>query len=172
MNQVFIDNSLILLSLICAIIVTKALKQRKTGPFFSTLLLFPSLLIFLNMWAHTVAVIITNIKRFNAGTFQYNFTVYSYLLFGFTFIVLSGFSIHYSKKYIQGEATQILGIYLLNLLTAILFIPVGFINPIGFLPVLASIFSSLVLLYKPFKQKQSTSYRVIEFQEKGIPQIQ
>ncbi|HEV7331072.1 MAG TPA: hypothetical protein VGN63_08545 [Flavisolibacter sp.] len=160
MNQDFIDITLLLSSIIIAGIVTRSLRRRKAGPVFSTLLLFPPLLVFLNMWAHTVAVTVVNVKRYVAGSFHYSFTVYSHLLFGIVFILLSGASIHCSKKYLLGDRYQKRSIYLLNLATAVLFLPVGFINPIGFLPVLATLFSSITLLvYQPFKQRQSIDTR-------------
>jgi hypothetical protein len=106
------------------------------------------------MWAHLIAVSAMNLKRYAAGTFQYNFTVYSHLLFGVVFLLLSGFTIHCSRKYLVGNRSQKQIIYLLNLATALLFLPVGFINPIGFLPVMASVFSSLVLLFNPYKNEQ------------------
>jgi fructose-specific phosphotransferase system IIC component len=80
------------------------------------------------------------------GTFHYNFSVYSLFLFGIVFIVLSGFTIHAVKKYLRGELNERRNIFILNLLTIVFFLPVGFINPIGFLPVLASTFSSILLL--------------------------
>ena len=156
MNQALIDIILLLSSIIIAFVVTKRLRRRKASPFFSTFLLFPPLLVFLNMWAHTVAIAVINIKRYVAGNFHYNFTVYSHLLFGLVFILLSGAAIHYSKKYLLGEIEQKRSVHLLNLATAILLIPVGFINPIGFLPVLAAIFSSMTLLvYQPYKKQQA-----------------
>jgi hypothetical protein len=152
MNQVLIDNTLIALSLLAAALITKFLKRRKAGVFFSFFLLFPTLLIFLNMWAHTVAVSIVNYNRYQAGTFQYNFLLYSNLFFGLVFIIVSGINLHCSRKYIEGNLQQKRFILLLNIITALLFLPVGFINPIGFLPVIASVFSSIVLLaFKPFK---------------------
>jgi fructose-specific phosphotransferase system IIC component len=98
------------------------------------------------MWGHTIAIAVVNLKRMQNGTFHYNFSVYSLFLFGIVFIVLSGFTIHAVKKYLRGELNERRNIFILNLLTTLFFLPVGFINPIGFLPVLASIFSSILLL--------------------------
>ena len=155
MNQVLIDNCLIVLSIVTAILISRFLKRRKAGVVFSTLILFPPLLVFLNMWAHTIVISILNVKRYQAGSFHYNFTVYSQLLFGIVFIFLSGATIHFSKKYISGLANQKRNIYLANLATTIFFLPVGFITPIGFLPVLTSIFSSTILfIYNPYKEKK------------------
>ena len=154
-----IDLSLTALAIITAAISSKRLRQRQTGIAFSTLLLFPPLLVFLNMWGHTVAVSIVNIKRFYAGTFQYSFTVYSHLLFGLLFISLSDITVHCSKKYLSGYLRQNRNIHHLNIATSLLFLPVGFINPIGFLPVITSLLSSItLLLHKPFRKQSTTKH--------------
>ena len=147
MNQLIIDNSLLAVSLITAFITSKLLKERKAGLLLSVLLLFAPLLVFLNMWAHTVAFSAMNIRRMQAGSFQYSFTVYSHFLFGISFITLSGIAIHCTKKYLQGNVQHRRNIFLLNLALSVLFLPVGFINPLGFLPVLTSQFSTFVLLF-------------------------
>ena len=158
MNQIVIDNSLLIAALLCSIVVSMSMKKRRTGMVFATLLLFPPLLIFLNMWAHTTAVSVANIRRFNAGHFQYTFTVYSHFLFGIFFLLLSGLTIHLSKKYIAGNTSQKRNILLANLATSLFFLPVVFINPIGALPVIASIFSSVILgVWKPFKKQQHSN---------------
>lgn len=154
MNQVFIDNSLLALALITSTVVSKTLKSRKTSLLFAIFLFFPPLVVFLNMWAHTTAVFIMNIRRYNAGTFQYNFTVYSHFLFGIVFILLSGLTIHLTKKYIGGDRKQKHRILWANLVTSLFFLPVVFINPIGTLPVIASLVSSLLLwTWYPFKKR-------------------
>ena len=153
MNQEIIDNTLLATSLICSIVVTKSMRKRKADLMFSTLLLFPPLLIFLNMWAHTIAVSVLNARRLLANSFEFNFTVYSHYLFGISFIFLSGFTIHFTKKYLSGYTGKKKNILLLNCLTFVLFLPVGFINPIGFLPVIAVIFSSvLISVHNPYRK--------------------
>lgn len=154
MNHILIDNSLLAASLLIAVIVSKTLKDRKTGILFSTILLFSPLITFLNMWAHTFAVSIVNARRYFAGTFQYNFAFYSLLLFGVVFIVMSGFAIHYSKKYITGDKGKKRSIYLFNLLILLSFLPVVFINPLASLPIIAAIISSVTLIaFNPYKSK-------------------
>jgi hypothetical protein len=160
MNQVYIDNALIGLSIIGAAVVSKCMRGRITGLLFSSLLLIPPLLVFLNMWAHCIAVTVVNIRRYNAGNFQYSFSFYSLLLFGLVFIVLSGTTIHLTKQYICGQRRQKRFVHLLNAITAVLFLPVGFINPIGFLPVICSLVSSSALfLYDLFKMRQRIQRR-------------
>jgi hypothetical protein len=160
MNQAYIDNGLIALAIIFAAIVSICLRRRITGFLFSTFLLVPPLLVFLNMWAHTVAVTVVNIRRYQTGSFQYSFSFYSHILFGLVFIVLSGTAIHFTRQYICGQRKQKRFIHLLNAATSILFIPVGFLNPIGFLPVIASFVSTLTLLiYDPFKMRQMLKRR-------------
>jgi hypothetical protein len=146
MNQVIIDNTLLVIALPSALFVSRQLRDRQAGLLFATFLLFPPVLVFLNMWAHTIAVAVVNVRRMQTGTFHYNFAVYSLFLFGIVFIVLSGFTIHFVNKYLRGNLKDRRTVFLLNLLTTVLFLPVGFINPIGFLPVLASIFSCILLL--------------------------
>jgi hypothetical protein len=155
MNQAYIDNALIGLSIIGASAISLCLRRRMTGFVFSSILLLPPLLVFLNMWAHFIAVVVVNIQRNNAGSFQYSFSFYSLLLFGLVFIVLSGTSIHFTRQYLCGQRRQKRFIYIVNGITAVLILPVGFLNPLGFLPVICSIVSSLALLiYDPFKMRQ------------------
>jgi hypothetical protein len=162
MNQAYIDNALIGLSFIGASAISLCLRRRMTGFLFSSILLFPPLLIFLNMWAHFIAVAVVNIQRSTAGNFQYSFSFYSLLLFGLVFIVLSGTVIHFTRLYVCGQRRQKKFIYIVNGITAVLILPVGFLNPIGFLPVICSIISSLaLLLYDPFKMRQMMKRRKI-----------
>jgi hypothetical protein len=144
-NQAIIDNSLLLVSLIVAVIITRFTKQRSAGAASSFFLLFSPLVIFLNMWAHTVAVVIVNIKRYQAGNFQYTFHFYSLLLFGIVFILVSGVNISLARKVIKGDVPGKKRILWLNLATAVLFLPLMFINPIALLPVICSIVSSVTL---------------------------
>jgi hypothetical protein len=150
MNHLIIDNALLALACLLALLITRFTKKRKAGGVSSFFLLFAPLIIFLNMWAHTVAVSIVNIKRVQAGSFQYSFSFYSMLLFGIVFIISSGFTIDCTRKIIKGDMGQKPKILWLNLATALLFLPMMFINPIALLPVLASIVSSVTLwLMKP-----------------------
>lgn len=121
MNQVIIDISLIAALLITAFLAGKFMKQRRAGMLLSTLLLFPPLLLFLNMWAHNFTVSAINIRRIQAGTFQYNVTFYSHFLFGFAFSALSGFGIHCTKKYLLGQLKQRRRIFFLPCSCFILF---------------------------------------------------
>ncbi len=145
MNQVFIDNALLASAGITAILVTRFTKSRTAGAFPSFLLLFAPLVTFFNMWAHTIAVSIVNVKRFLAGGFHYSFSFYSLLLFGIVFIITSGFNIDCARKRIKGDSTQKKKILWLNFATALLFLPVMFLNPIALLPVIASLVSSVTL---------------------------
>jgi len=146
MNQTLIDNSLIVLSILGAIAIAKYSKKRQASFVFSFFIIFPPLLVFLNMWAHTIAVLVLNVQRWLAGTFRFTFLFYSQILFGLVFIFLSGITIHYSRKRMEGDEKQFRTILLLNAITAVLFLPVGFLNPIGFLPVIAAVLSTITLL--------------------------
>jgi hypothetical protein len=147
-----IDNALLVGAFITAIVVTRFTKERKAGAVASFFLLFAPLVVFLNMWAHTVAVILVNFKRYLLGHFQYSFTFYGLLLFGIVFIVVSGYQIHCARLRIKGDASQKTMIVKLNALTSIFFLPVVFINPISLLPVLAAIVSTVtVLCMKSFR---------------------
>jgi hypothetical protein len=153
MNHVIIDNALLALACVSAILITRFSKGRKAEGVSSFFLLFSPLVVFLNMWAHTVAVSIVNIKRYQAGSFHYSFSFYSLLLFGIVFIIVSGFNIDCSRKIIKGDMRQKPKILWFNLATALLFLPMMFFNPIALLPVLASIVSSVALwLMKPLVQ--------------------
>lgn len=143
--QVLIDNSLILGSIILAILTVRTLKDRSVAAATAFFLIFPSMLVFLNMWGHTVAVLVTNIKRFERGTFQYNFHFYGLMLLGFTGIVISGLAIHYAKKLVRGYRRYKTTLYTIHFIMAALFFPVGFINPLGFLPVMAAVVSAATL---------------------------
>jgi hypothetical protein len=80
-----------------------------------------------------------------AGAFHYTFAFYSLLLFGFTFIYLSGILIHYCRQRISGDRGVQKRLVLLNGLMAVSFLPVGFLNPIGFLPVIAAFISIVTI---------------------------
>src|SRR5918993_986072 len=147
MNQALIDNSLLAAAFILALLITHFTRKRKAGSIASFFLLFAPLIVFLNMWAHTIAVSIVNIQRFQAGNFQYTFSFYGLLLLGIVFIVVSGFNIGCARKVIKGEMGQKSKIHWLNLATALLFLPLIFINPISSLPVIAAIVSSLTLWF-------------------------
>ena len=146
MNNTLIDIALLVASSITALLIARFSKDRKAGLISSFLLLFSPLIIFLNMWAHTVAVLIVNYKRYLAGTFQYSFSFYSLLLFSVVFIVVSGINISCARKRIKGDMSQKPRILWLNGGTAILFLPLMLINPIALLPVIASVISSITLL--------------------------
>ena len=150
MNQALIDNSLLGSAFVLALLITRFTRQRKAGSIASFFLLFAPLIVFLNMWAHTVAVSIVNIERFQAGTFQYTFSFYALILLGIVFIVVSGVNIDCARKIIKGDLTRKSRIHWLNFASAMLFVPLIFINPIASLPVLAAIVSSLTLwIMKP-----------------------
>jgi len=80
-----------------------------------------------------------------AGAFHYSFHFYALILFGIVFIVTSGFSIHFSKQFINGDGTRKTPLHTINAATALLFIPMILINPIALLPVLASLVSSATI---------------------------
>lgn len=145
MNHAVIDNLLLASAFVLSLLITRFTKERKAGSVSSFFLLFAPLVVFLNMWAHTLAVCIVNIKRLQAGSFQYSFAFYGLLLFGIVFIIVSGFNIDFARKRIKGDMNQRGRILWLNLATALLFFPLMFINPIALLPVLASIISSATL---------------------------
>ncbi|HET7897532.1 MAG TPA: hypothetical protein VFL47_07680 [Flavisolibacter sp.] len=88
MNTVFIDNALLATAGLTALLMTRFSRQRKTGFAGSFFLLFSPLIIFLNMWAHTIAVLVVNYQRYLVGSFHYSFAFYSLLLFGVVFIVV------------------------------------------------------------------------------------
>lgn len=150
MNTALIDNLLLATACLIALLLTRFLKDRQTGLAAAFFLLFPPLLVFLNMWAHTIAVVVVNYKRYLSGSFQYSFRFYSLLLFGVVFLVVSGLNLAQAKKLIRGDASRKTILHWLNGGTAVLFLPLAAINPIALLPVLASVVSSItVLLQKP-----------------------
>lgn len=145
MNQVIIDNTLLAIAGITALLITRFTKERKTPVVGSFFLLFSPLIIFLNMWAHSIAVLIVNYDRYQSGNFQFNFHFYSLLLLGVVFIIVSGINISCARKHIKGDQTQKPLMLWINAATALLFLPLIFINPISLLPVLASIVSTITL---------------------------
>lgn len=145
MDHFLIDNSILAAAALTALLLVRFGRHRKVGAWASFLLLFAPLVTFLNMWAHTVAVLMVQYARYRAGSFQYNFNCYGLLLLGIVFIVVSGINIDGVRKRIRGDVgTQAL-LYWLNLATALLFLPLMPLNPIALLPVLGSLLSSLTL---------------------------
>jgi hypothetical protein len=154
MNQVIIDNSLLAFAGITALLITVFSKGRKVGAVSSFFLLFAPLIIFLNMWAHTIAVLIVNYQRYLSGSFQYTFSFYSLVLFGVVFVIFSGINISCARKRIKGDKTQNATILWLNLATSLLFLPLIYFNPIALLPIIASIVSSVTIwLMKPLHSR-------------------
>lgn len=143
--EVWIDNSLVLVSIILAVVTIRTLKDRAVAPVTGFFLIFPAMLVFLNMWAHTVAVALTAYQRYGKGTFHYNFHFYALMLLGFTGIGVSGLAIHYAKKLAQGYRRNKAALYTLHGIIIALFLPVGFINPLGFLPVMAAIVTMMTI---------------------------
>ena len=142
--------------------------KRKTSLPFAFFLLFPQFLFFGNMLAHTVAVVAVNVIRMQEGTFRYSFHFYSLLLFGIVFMVTSGLGIRSAKKRIEGDRAQGKTILWLNGMTVLFFLPVIPLNPIGALPVLASLLSSITLgIGRPFRAE--TAYKN-EGVERPVPQ--
>ena len=141
------------ISFITAFLLVKFNPKRKSGVVASFLLLLAPLVIFLNMWGHTVSVLIVNYKRYVGGVFQYNFNFYALILFGVVFALLSGINIDRARKLINGDASQKRTLHWLNAITAVLFLPMVFLNPIASLPVIASIISSTTLIALQSKQK-------------------
>lgn len=154
MNQPLIDNSLLALAFITAILMVRSNSGRRFPLLSSFFLLFAPLVIFFNMWAHTVAVLIVNYKRYVSGTFEYSFHFYSLVLFGVVFIIISGMNIDYARKLINGHQAYKTKLHSLNVITGLLFLPVFFINPLGLLPVIASVISSLTLVLAKIKQSE------------------
>ena len=143
--QAWIDSSLLLVSFLLAILTVRLLKARVLSVINGFFLIFPAMLVFLNMWGHTTAVLIVNYQRYQKGTFHYSFVFYGLLLLGFAGILISGLIIHYSKKLARGYHRYRTTLYTLHLVLLILFLPVGFINPIGFLPVMAAVASMITI---------------------------
>lgn len=154
MNQPLIDNLLLLGAFISAVLIVKPSRGRRMHLLPSFFLLFAPFIIFLNMWAHTFAVLIVNYKRYLSGTFEYGFHFYSLILFGIVFIGVSGIQIHYTRKLISGHQAHKRKIHTLNIITASLFLPLFFVNPLGLLPVIASVISSLTLVLAKVKHHE------------------
>jgi hypothetical protein len=163
MNQVLIDNSLLTVALIIAALITWRTQPRRHGAFACLLLLFAPLVVFLNMWAHTIAVAVVNVGRYRTGTFQYTFTVYGHGLLGVLFILVSGFNIHCVRRHLQGVHRQKRTILWLNAATAAGFLPLILLNPIAALPVLASLLSTVTLAVA----KESRAWRQRYVQRKA-----
>jgi hypothetical protein len=161
MNQALIDNSLLTIAFVTAIIIVKTARKRSMKPFPSFMLLFSPLVVFYNMWGHTVAVSIVNYNRFVEGTFLYDFRFYALMLFGIVFILISGINIDRARKAIAGDESQKRLIHWLNATTGLLFLPMFFINPIALLPVIASIISSATLATANF-QNEKVSHAEVE----------
>ena len=165
MNQALIDNSILALSFITAICLVKFNGKRKSGAVRSFLLLFAPLVIFFNMWGHTVAVMIVNYKRYLGGVFQYNFHFYGLMLFGLIFILISGLNIDRARKLIDGDQSQKRMLHWLNAITGVLFLPMVFLNPIASLPVIASAVSSATIMIVKSSKKSNPAQHLVEVNE-------
>ena len=165
MNQALIDNSILAASFIAAFLLVKFNAKRKSGAVASFLLVFAPLVIFLNMWGHTVAVLIVNYKRYVGGVFQYNFNFYALILFGVVFILVSGINIDRARKLINGDVSQKSTLHWLNSITALLFLPMVFLNPIASLPVIASALSSGTLFVAKDAKEPSHARHLKAFAE-------
>ncbi|GAA4341863.1 hypothetical protein [Flaviaesturariibacter amylovorans] len=155
MNQALIDNTLLSLACLCALAITWTTKRRRAGNLPSFLLLFAALVVFLNMWAHCIAVALVNWNRYRSGIFYYTFAFYGQLLLGVVAILVSGFNIHHVRRHIKGLPRQRPVLYGLNAATAALFLPVIPLNPIGALPVLAAVLSTGTLVFAKVTPRQA-----------------
>src|SRR5215204_761070 len=144
--QFWIDNSLLIISALLSIVTLRTLKDRIVSPVNGFFLLFPPMLVFMNMWGHSIAVLVVNYQRYQKGTFQYSFIFYGLLLLGFMGLGVSGYIIHYTKKLVRGYHRYKTTVIVLDLVMMTLFLPVVFINPLGFLPVIAGIISIVTIL--------------------------
>lgn len=154
MNQPLIDNAILATAFITAILMVKYGHERKMHAIRAFLLLFSPLVIFYNMWGHTVAVTSVYYQRYVLGTFDPGFHFYSVAMLGIVFIIISGMNIHVAKKIIQGNEYVRFKIHILNAITAFYFSWFIVVNPISLLPVLCSLVSSGVLFFDTLKNRQ------------------
>lgn len=157
MTQTLIDNTLLALSLVTAILLVLLGSKRRTAIVPAVLLLYSPFVVFLNMWAHNVAVLVASYNRYLAGVFVYDFRFYSLLLFGAVFIVVSGLNFNYARKIINGDSSHKKIIHWLNGLTTLFFLPLFTLNPIALLPVIASVISSITLTVMKSGKEELTS---------------
>jgi hypothetical protein len=140
-NTALIDSGLIVLAILGSLLFSNFLyRTRETALKRLPLILmsFAGLWCLFNWVAHTIAVLIVNIKMMLAGTFVYSYHFYSLILMGVIFIVLSIYQLNQVKALSRGD-TAYKYLKRVSWLIIVLSLPIFPLNPIGLLPVISSI---------------------------------
>ncbi len=140
-NTALIDSGLVVLAILSGWFVSGFLyRTRETAvkrlPLF--VMSFAGFWCLLNWIAHTIAVLIVNIKSMLVGTFVYSFYFYSLLLMGVGFILLSIAQLAKIKHLSRGYKSRTT-LKQVSWLIIALSLPIFPLNPIGLLPVISSI---------------------------------
>ena len=94
---------------------------------------------FMNLWAHQFAIGISAFVRWQQGLFVYDFRFYSLMLLGAVFIGLGGYLLAQLGALSRGVVTARRFIRRACLLQMLCSLPLFPLNPIGLMPVLASL---------------------------------
>ena len=111
-----------------------------------------------NWIAHIIAVVVVNVQRMLAGSWNYTFYFYALILMGITFTGLSIFQLNRIQLMSRGKYYLFNQLTLVSWVIILLSLPIAPLNPIGLLPVMSS---SLILLTMAVTRNQwnSTTFK-------------
>lgn len=154
MNRVLIDNSVLALGLLFALIFSLYLNKTKLTTVSKLSVLFltaGSSIVHMNVWAHLFAVSIVNYQIAQHGEFHYDLRFYTLIQFGVLLVLLSGYSLDQTKHLVRGNLTARKRLFYSIALTIAFSVPLIPFNPIASLPALGSL-ATLVTLAVNRKQ--------------------
>jgi hypothetical protein len=149
-NKPFVDVLMLAVSLLGTVLFCRFLFRhphftgRKAALF---AMVFFAMNPFMNLWAHQFAIGISAFVRWRQGLFVYDFRFYSLMLLGAVFIGLGGYLLAQLGELSRGVATARRSICRVCLLQMLCSLPLFPLNPIGLMPVLASLGVLAVLFF-------------------------
>ncbi len=149
-NKPFVDVLMLAVSLLGTVLFCRFLFRhphftgRKAALF---AMVFFAMNPFMNLWAHEFAIGISAFVRWQQGLFVYDFRFYSLMLLGAVFIGLGGYLLAQLGELSRGVATAPRSIRRVCLLQMLCSLPLFPLNPIGLMPVLASLGVLTVLFF-------------------------
>ncbi|GAA4456804.1 hypothetical protein GCM10023189_26600 [Nibrella saemangeumensis] len=148
MNRVLIDNSVLALGLLFALLFSQYLfktKRPSVGKLSVFFLTLGSSIVHMNVWAHLFAVSIVNYQIAQQGGFHYDLRFYALIQFGVVLMLLSGYSLDQVKHLVRGDMIARKRLLYSIGLTILFSVPLIPFNPIASLPTLGSLVTLITL---------------------------
>lgn len=149
-NKPYLDAIMLAVSLLGTVLFCRFLYRHphftgRKAPLFA--MVFFAMNPFVNLWGHEFAIGIAAFSRWQRGLFGYDFRFYSLMLLGAVFIGLGGYLLARIGELSRGNATARRYIVRACAFQVLLSLPLFPLNPIGLMPVLASLGVLTVLFF-------------------------